>query len=52
MYSTGGVIRVVLFFLHRGFIPLGFPGKFLMKQYPKRITNHFGDDLPRVSVIN
>ena len=52
MYSTGGVIRVVLFFLHHGFIPLSFPGKVLMRQHPKRITNHFGDGLPRDSVIN
>ena len=38
-YKSGGVIRVVLFFLNHGFIPLGFTGKVLMKQHPKRITS-------------
>ncbi|KAL0787015.1 hypothetical protein Bca101_003261 [Brassica carinata] len=39
IFRTGGVIHVVLFFLHHGFVPLGFPGKVLMRQHPKRITN-------------
>ena len=52
MYSTEGVIRVVFLFLHDGVIPLGFPGKVLTRQHPKLSTNHFGEGLPRGSVIN
>jgi len=26
-------VRVVLFFLHHGFVPLGFPDKVLMRQH-------------------
>ena len=38
-FTSGGVIRAVLFFLHLGFVPLGFPDKVLMRQHPKRIMN-------------
>ena len=38
-FKSGGVIRVVLFFLIHGFVPLGFPGKVLMRQHPKHITS-------------
>ena len=33
VFTHGGVIRVVLFFLHHGFVPLGFPDKVLMRQH-------------------
>ena len=52
MFRTGGVIRVVLFFLHHGFVPLGFPGKVLMRQHLKRITNSVLLWHPRGNVIN
>ena len=32
-FTSGGVVRVVLFFLHHGFVPLGFPDKVLMRQH-------------------
>ena len=38
LFRTGRVLRVVLFFLHHGFVPLGFPGKVLVRQHLKRIT--------------
>ena len=52
IFRTGGVIRVVHFFLHYGFVPLGFPGKVLMRQHLKRITNSVWLWYPRGSVIN
>uniref|UniRef100_A0A0D3CDF8 Uncharacterized protein n=1 Tax=Brassica oleracea var. oleracea TaxID=109376 RepID=A0A0D3CDF8_BRAOL len=52
LFRTWGVIRVVLFFLHHGFVPLGFPGKVLMRQHLKCITIDVWLWHPRGSVIN
>ena len=38
LFRTGRVIRVVLFFLYHGFVPLDFPDKVLMREHLKRIT--------------
>ena len=32
-FTSGGVVRVVLFFLHHGFVPLSFLDKVLMRQH-------------------
>ena len=49
--TSEGVVRVVLFFLHHSFVPLGFPDKVLMRQHeayydPEWLWH------PRGSVIN